>query len=973
MDRELENACLRHGWDLLYERHIADLSPANSRGERDAKSPFPFSHDTQASFRVNTRSGVWIDWHAERLAGMKGGNYVQFLALLMSPVDGAGKPTNIDFKAAERWLRINLGLTKPVEQAWHAQCQAFLASRFGDVEKLWAGRKPWNRETMIALGVGFDQRTGRLTFPCYSVDGELVNVKMYSPVKGTQPKTYWHVVGAADNYLWPREARSDNWHLLAEGETDAITLRSIGFAGVSGTMGSGQPCPGGEWWLGKDVFVLMDSDDAGREAGEKALHIVKHGAARAILCELPKWDGAPANADVSDWASHLVAGGQTVEQVQAALRAVLTSGRLVATPAAIFDMKAVEVPFGGALTAANSRVKIAFSAHIAARSSSKYAAPNNVDATCPMTGHPFCKGCKMRTEWNGAHKIEIDMRSNAVLKMIDATDMSQRIEILKYAGIPQACPSVNLVVTKSVDIIPLMLTSPTTKTGELMSRDRVESYFVQSNCATVEDGTDNRFVGYVWPTPKTQRQALLLESATRLTSDIDSFEMDRATWDTLGAFRPPGDLFDWLGEVADDLASSFTGIRNRRDLHMMYRTVWNGLTSFQFCGSVTERGWIEMLLIGDTRTGKSKTFLRLKDKVYMTGDYVDAKSTTVPGLMGSVETSTITGERYVIPGIFPQHDRRGPVFVDEFTSTKYDRRSIMDHLSSMRSEGVVNITKAASAKFMARVPKIFSANPGQGRQMSDMGFYGCELIERLISQPEDVARFDVAMAVSHGEVDADSINVTLEPTEPRWTPAQHRLLLMWAWSRKPEDVVWADGAEDAVIECAKWMYRRYDASIPVVESSDQRTRVAKLAVSVAAQCFSTIDGVKLIVRPEHVNAAAQLFVMCYDKRSFGYDNYSIKAASERLIADADGVVDHLQKVFGLKLFGFAELLIKLHEFSESQLAMTVQTSVMQLRPTMQMLGSNRCIRPVRGSWKEMWELTPAFVDLLKGVLRGDYG
>jgi hypothetical protein len=404
------------------------------------------------------------------------------------------------------------------------------------------------------------------------------------------------------------------------------------------------------------------------------------------------------------------------------------------------------------------------------------------------------------------------------------------------------------------------------------------------------------------------------------------------------------------------------------------RSVYFSLPAFNFAGDTHERGWIEAIIIGDSRTGKSATFTKMA-QLYGTGILVDTKMQTAVGLLGSVETSSLTGERYVVAGLFPRQDRTGPICLDEYSYSGQQRQqlTVLDHLSSTRASGITKITKAASASYPSRVRLILIANPGEGRFMQDIGGNGVEIIKRLVTQPEDIARFDVAMSVTQQEVNADQINDLTPPTNPRWTQAMHRTLLAWAWSRRPEQVVWKDRAEEAVIDIANKMVEMYDASIPLVEPAYQRMRVAKLAVSVAAQVFSSDEtGQNIVVRPEHVHTAAQLFVTWFNKASFGYDKYSHRLRTERFVLSPADVYALLDQVFGDHKVMLANNLMRTHKFNHNTFGNIVPMRFTDITPTIQRLLLNRCIK-LTGERGDGYEIAPCFIDLLRDYIQSRGG
>jgi hypothetical protein len=77
-------------------------------------------------------------------------------------------------------------------------------------------------------------------------------------------------------------------------------------------------------------------------------------------------------------------------------------------------------------------------------------------------------------------------------------------------------------------------------------------------------------------------------------------------------------------------------------------------------------------------------------------------------------------------------------------------------MSSVRSSGVAELTKIQQERTWARTRIIWMSNPRDGK-MSDKT-YGVQQIQPLIGNPEDIARFDLAMSVQAGDVAAEEIN-----------------------------------------------------------------------------------------------------------------------------------------------------------------------------------------------------------------------
>lgn len=104
------------------------------------------------------------------------------------------------------------------------------------------------------------------------------------------------------------------------------------------------------------------------------------------------------------------------------------------------------------------------------------------------------------------------------------------------------------------------------------------------------------------------------------------------------------------------------------------------------------------------------------------------------------------------------------------------------------------------------------------------------------------------------------------------------MLVRWAWSRTPDQVVWADGAEDAVRRAALDLGRRYVESPPLIQAADVRNKVARIATALACRLFSSDpSGEAVHVRRTHVKSAVRLIDSFYGAPGFGYRQESRRA------------------------------------------------------------------------------------------------
>ena len=91
-------------------------------------------------------------------------------------------------------------------------------------------------------------------------------------------------------------------------------------------------------------------------------------------------------------------------------------------------------------------------------------------------------------------------------------------------------------------------------------------------------------------------------------------------------------------EIHNDLEANVTRIYQRRDLLTAVDLVYHSVLQFKFQGVLVKKGWLECLVIGDTRCGKSETLERIAEH-YMAGEVVTGENVSFAGLVGGLQQS----------------------------------------------------------------------------------------------------------------------------------------------------------------------------------------------------------------------------------------------------------------------------------------------------------------------------------------------
>jgi hypothetical protein len=143
------------------------------------------------------------------------------------------------------------------------------------------------------------------------------------------------------------------------------------------------------------------------------------------------------------------------------------------------------------------------------------------------------------------------------------------------------------------------------------------------------------------------------------------------------------------------------------------------------------------------------------------------------------------------------------------------------------------------------------------------------------------------MAVSARDVDPDTINRPYEIGELKYTAEACHQMLMWVWTRQPDQIKWAGGAEKTVFKLANEMGARYVEDPPLVQAANIRIKIARVAVALAARTFST-DSTheRVVVTSEHVVDAVAFMDRIYGMQAFGYRERSEERIADRKEAES---------------------------------------------------------------------------------------
>lgn len=717
----------------------------------------------------------------------------------------------------------------------------------------------------------------RFTIPIRNEAGQLVNVRRYDPRKRDHNKMIsWGEGHGKARIFRPDLLESYTEVLLVEGEWDMMVAQQVGLPAITHTAGA--LTFNAEWaayFRDKIVFICYDRDDTGRRGAIKAARTIAPVAQAVYVMEL---DIDIKGGDITDY---FIKQGRPIEE----FRALMAEARLKPFGAkreradAPTAGKVVSLEESQSTTHGDTPLEMVVS--IAGKQSPPYLAPKTVRARCDQEKGNVCAVCPM-SAWNGetVHRLQPD--DPTIIEFVDSNDLQKQKTLKNIIGakcndhieyeVEEHWTVEQLIATNSVE-------HRTEEQQTPMSRPVLNVGTYKTNINTTA-----RVVGKQLPSPKSQQGIFMSWHLEETLTNLDKFHLTDELRNALRIFRPRRNqsVMDRCRDIAHDLAYNVTRIYDRPELHIAYDLVWHSLLDFHFLEEPIGKGWLEMLVVGDTRTGKSECAIKLS-RHYGAGVVKSCEGMSFAGLVGGAQQ--MSGKHWMVTwGTIPLNDRR-LVVLDEVSGLK--DKDVIENMSAIRSSGKAQLTKIATDEASARTRLIWISNPPDGRSLREVNGGGVEIIQQLVRNPEDIARFDFAMSAASSDVDSDVINSVHHSDVPhRFTDELCSALVMWAWSRKAEQVFWMEGVEEAVVEAAKEFGRRYVPDPPLVQEANVRMKLARIAVALAARTFSTDrSGELVVVKRDHVEGAVEFLDMLYGMESFGYMRQSRRVIIARTRAE----------------------------------------------------------------------------------------
>ena len=719
-----------------------------------------------------------------------------------------------------------------------------------------------------------------LVFPVFMYD-YITDVRTYR--QGGNPKVL-SVTGAMPGCIIPydiwRETPKKKITIICAGEKDMATTRSHGFNAITLTGGEAALPSFYSEFHDRSVVICYDNDYTGIKQAKKLARVLKPICKSVKVCTLFHNVCKENKEDLTDyWNKYHGTKEQLIQMFNATPEYEPEQDEEVQNEIQYMDLSKYS-------SNPNMHKVARCNIQVVATSETVYRATTSAQCTKVM-------------EANGANNMELNEMKEWILTEKNLGDLLHIVDggfkdediknhIKSLAHVP---PGEKYVRVDSIEqqTIYKLYVSELTETNDYSFTPM--EYTAYSIGKRLESGKKYEVSYVIVPHPYKGRQlTMIIVDAKPATDSVTKFTVDDDKKQSLDKFRNiPGTVTEKMNTIIEK-AKGLIGYNGDNELIKLIDLTFHSVLMFRY-GSSIIRGYLDTIIVGESRIGKSSTANALRE-AYGLGTFVSlaGNSATIPGLIGGSNKMS-NGSMQTKAGIIPQNNK-GMLIFEEFSKCN---ANIIRELTDIRSSNRVRITRVSgSLELPSYVRMLTLSNPKvrNGRIKSIASYpNGISVITELVENAEDIARYDLI-----GVLGTKGNNII----DPLWKPAEPfetndlRNRIRWVWSRNPEQVVITDDVIRYIMDCSNHLNHLYSTHIKIFGTECQY-KLVRLAVAIAAHLVSTDDTYEnVIVTKKHVDYAVNMLIELYDNETFKLKEYA--DLENRYTKLQDGDVEKLKEL-----------------------------------------------------------------------------
>jgi hypothetical protein len=764
-------------------------------------------------------------------------------------------------------------------EPWEQERQNFLTSE--GPQETWKGLG-LSLELAEELQIGYEGEG--VSFPVY-IYGDLLDVRTYRPEGKpkvlSRPKAKSLIIPYD---LWIDDDRPT---LLCAGEKDMAMARQMGFNAITFTGGEQSfPKLFKASFRNKHIYIVYDNDQAGQEGSRKVASLLKDCGAIPYVVTGHYSVCTEKGEDIHDFFQKY---SKTKEDLQELLDATdeFTAEEHLEEQKKYIPLVTIEESTQGKYSErlVSSRVSVV----------ATYEEVLQVPEYTEFYKYEESDGCNLTkgdtVEWtldeSNAGDILVLMDNN--LKENQILDNQKNL-----ARIPYKEKYIRTTHKAKVNIFKAVVTDDLE--SEVVQDDNEEArtmreLLVYSIGQPIKAGHKYRI--FYKPTPHPLKGQQMVGIVTRLEESDHSltrFTVNEGVKDSLKCFQvKEGEtLADKMQELYER-AKGIIGVEARKDVTFATDLFYHTPLQFNF-GRRLERAYLDVMMIGDPRTGKSQAAKKLL-QTYELGMITSLKSATKAGLLGGSD-QTAGGWKTKL-GLIPRN-HKGALILEEFSGGGQD---LISQLTEVRSSNRVRITRVnGSIDVPAMVRMLSISNPvtgGNGNSLPLRSYpNGIQVLLDLIGASEDIARYDFFLLVDEP---TEYISPLDDFEQEPFPKESYQNRVRWVWSRKPEQIIIERPVLEFIVQQAEELNKKYNSHIKLF-GPEAWKKLSRIAIACAGMVVSTDDYQRLLVKEEHVTWAKNFLIACYDNSLFKLREYV--DAQKRLVECTPETIHALQGMYG---------------------------------------------------------------------------
>ena len=762
-------------------------------------------------------------------------------------VDMIAQVFNCTSAKAQKFLNtmktFNVRMQDMVEQQWTGE--------YTDEAVEFAESKGMNPEVLRELNVNIEYNEDHFEFEFpVTWEGWVCDIRRYRP--GCTPKVLSEK-GASTGLVIPYDIWKDEspkrWTILCAGEKDMVVTRGMGFNAITLTGGETSTPLAPTWFKDRRVAICYDNDYAGRTGARRVAEIIAPFCkeVKVVTSWQADFNGDDTKEDLTDWFTNY---NGTAKKLQ---------DHIANTP--VFEVEAEEeeeelaplVRLDEAIKSVHVGDTLRSQVQLLTTSEHKYEIPTRVKLKKYGDDKGKLKNGESR-EWS----VDDEGMAELVFSLAGKSKDNQKAVIQRAMGLAtEKCLGYyvqeynNLYVCQVADVV-----------NTDMNGAETIMYFLGDDPSKYQ----KMMVTYLRTNnPENGEVGMIAMEWTEAMGDIESFEVtDSVKANLLTIQHHEGSIADRVEHRANAVRGLLGYEANTRLIEAI-DLCYNSVKEFNYGNQKNVKGFIDCLVVGESRVGKSDTAKRLQT-VYQLGSFISlaGSAATIPGIVGG-SVQDAMGRRATRAGAIPRN-HGGLICFEELAKSE---RDVLKSLTDIRSSGLARITRVSgslelpAALRMCTLTNVKPVGNGETRPIASYSS-GVEIVKDLIGTAEDIARYDYCYIQGDDGVESDPLYLAPEP----YPTEALQDAIRWVWSRRADQIIWLEGVERYLSDRCKELNRKYPMHIKLF-GTEAWKKVSRLAIATAGYvCNSDAEFNNIIVNKECVDFAVDFLVNIYDNDTF---------------------------------------------------------------------------------------------------------